>query len=64
MKIEMLESLGCSYLRHVRKCWIVQVNWKASDIWSKRKSTDQLDVLFQDTKTTFDGDGDPVFKRH
>lgn len=62
MKIEMLESLGCSYLRHVRKCWIVQSNWKASDMWSKQKSTDQLDVLFQDMKSRFDGDGNEVFK--
>ena len=62
MKIEMLESLGCSYLRHVRKCWIVQANWKASDTWPKRKSTDQLDVLFQDMKIRFDGDANEVFK--
>lgn len=62
MKIEMLESLGCSYLRHVKKCWIVQANWKATDAWSKRKSTDQLDALFLDMKARFDGDGNEVFK--
>ena len=62
MKIEMLESLGCSYLRHVKKCWIVQDNWKASDAWSRQMSTDQLDSLFQDMKARFDGDTNEVFK--
>ena len=37
MKMEMLEPLDCSYLRHVRKCWIVQANWKAAGTWSKRE---------------------------
>ena len=29
MKIEIGESLACSYLRHVKHCWLVQANWKA-----------------------------------
>ena len=62
MKIEMLESLGCSYLRHVRSCWIVQTNWKVSENWSRRKSTDHLEPLFQDMKGRFDGDANEVFK--
>lgn len=28
MKIDMMESLGYSFLRHVQRCWIVQTNWK------------------------------------
>ena len=36
MKIEVGESLACSYLRHVKRCWIVQANWKASDDWEQR----------------------------
>ena len=28
MKIDMMESLGYSSLRHVQRCWIVQTNWK------------------------------------
>ena len=63
LKIEMLESLGCSYLRHVKKCWIVQANWKASDAWSRRKSAEQLDRLFHDMKIRFDDDTNHVFKR-
>ena len=62
MKIEMLESLGCSYLRHVKSCWIVQANWKTSDAWSKRQSTDNLDLLFQAMKARFDDDTKQVFK--
>ena len=62
MKIEMLESLGCSYLRHVKGCWIVQPNWKASDTWPKLESTDRLHGLFQDMKARFDGEGNDVFK--
>ena len=62
MKIEMLESLGCSYLRHVKRCWIVQANWKASDTWTKRKPSDQLEVLYQDMRTRFEGEANEVFK--
>ena len=34
MKIEMGESLFYSWLRHVKKCQIVQTNWKTSPQWS------------------------------
>lgn len=33
MRIEMGESLIYSYLRHVKKCHIVQTNWKTSPQW-------------------------------
>lgn len=33
MKIEMGESLVYSWLRHVKKCQIVQTNWKVSSLW-------------------------------
>ena len=33
MKIEMGESLFYSWLRHVKQCQIVQMNWKASSQW-------------------------------
>ncbi len=33
MKIEMAESLFLSWLRHVKKCQIVQLNWKPSSSW-------------------------------
>ena len=40
MKIEIGESLIYSWLRHIKKCQIVQLNWKASEKWDKDKDTD------------------------
>lgn len=33
MKIDMSESLFFSWLRHIKKCQIVQKNWKVSKFW-------------------------------
>jgi len=33
MKIEMGESLFYSWLRHVKECQVVQMNWKPSPSW-------------------------------
>ena len=46
MKIEIGESLGYSYLRHVKQCWLVQANWKVSEHWGKRQSDDTLESAF------------------
>ena len=62
MKIEILESLGYSYLRHVKNCWIVQVNWKASDNWPKQIPLNDLDAMFQTMRNRFDGEKSEVFK--
>ena len=59
MKIEVGESLACSYLRHVKRCWIVQANWKASDDWEQRQDAE---ALFSEMKKRFDRD-DSVFKK-
>ena len=61
MKIEIGESLGYSYLRHVKRCWLVQANWKASEHWAKRMSDNALEQLFQEMRRRFDHDGS-VFK--
>ena len=61
MKIEMGESLGYSYLRHVKNCWLVQTNWKASEHWEKLLADDELDRAFLSMRTEFDPDGE-VFK--
>lgn len=61
MKIEVCESLACSYLRHVKRCWIVQTNWKASEHWELREDA-ELEKIFSDMKCRFDHDG-IVFKR-
>ena len=46
MKLEIAESLGYSYLRHVQQCWLVQTNWKASEHWDKRLTDDELEQEF------------------
>ena len=45
MKLEVGESLGYSYLRHVQRCWLVQTNWKASEHWDKRLTDDELEQV-------------------
>lgn len=64
MKIEVGESLGYSYLRHVRKCWLVQANWKVSDCWPKHSpdTNTSLENLFREMQDEFDQDG-KVFKK-
>ena len=62
MKIEIGESLCYSYLRHVKRCWLVQTNWKVSEHWSKYKSDAELETMFQTMKQKFDEDG-TVFKQ-
>lgn len=61
MKIEMGESLGYSYLRHVKNCWLVQTNWKASEHWEKCVSEEELETVFHAMRQTFDLGGS-VFK--
>ncbi len=61
MKIEIGESLGYSFLRHVKGCWLVQTNWKPSDQWLPERTQTELDEMFQDIKRSFDPSGN-VFK--
>ena len=61
MKIEIGESLCYSYLRHVKRCWLVQTNWKASENWRKIPSDEALETVFAHMKEKFDSDGS-VFK--
>ncbi len=62
MKIEMLESLGYSYLRHVKQCWLVQANWKVSAHWTKHVSNEQLEGMFESMREQFDRDGSVLKK--
>ena len=62
MKIEIGESLACSYLRHVERCWLVQANWKAPEHWGRRLSDADLEALFAEMKRRFDPKG-AVFKQ-
>lgn len=45
MEIEIGESLFYSWLRHVRKCKIVQTNWKNSPAWDIKNSNEIADIL-------------------
>ena len=62
MKIEIGESLCYSYLRHVKRCWLVQSNWKVSEHWDKQNSEEELEDLFSSMRDLFDRDGS-VFKQ-
>ena len=57
MKIEIGESLIYSWLCHVKKCRIVQTNWKPSKKWSLFER-DRLEMLVQETKKYFRGEYD------
>ena len=62
MKIEVGESLACSYLRHVERCWLAQANWKISEHWERSLSDAEIEALFQEMKRRFDRNG-AVFKK-
>ena len=62
MKIEIGESLACSYLRHVERCWLAQANWKVSEHWERSLPDAELEALFQEMKRRFDRGG-AVFKK-
>lgn len=59
MKIDMLESLGYSFLRHVQGCWIVQTNWKASAEGLQEEAWEPLEARFREMREKF---GNDVFK--
>lgn len=62
MKVEMSESLCYSYLRHVKRCWLVQTNWKSSEHWIMYRSGEDLEEMYQNMKGKFDRGGE-VFKK-
>jgi hypothetical protein len=53
MKIEMGESLLYSWLRHVKKCQVVQTNWKPSPSWTLRDE-DKLELFMNITDKHFE----------
>ena len=57
MKIEIGESLTCSWLRHVRQCWLVQANWKVSEHWEQYPTDAEIEELFRGMKSRFDHGG-------
>ena len=57
MKIEIGESLGYSFLRHVKQCWLVQTNWTVSEHWAKHQTDEALEAMFSAMRENFDPDG-------
>ena len=53
--------MAYSFLRHVKQCWLVQTNWKASEHWSRILPDDELESLFAGMRERFDAGG-AVFK--
>ena len=52
MKIEMGESLIYSWLRRIKKCQIVQTNWKISTNWGL-KNKNEIETLKNKTENLF-----------
>jgi len=52
MKIEIGESLFYSWLRHVKECQVVQLNWKSSLSWPLQNE-DKLKDLMKITDTHY-----------
>lgn len=56
MKIEMGESLCLSWLRHVKKCQIVQTNWKPSPKWGDIQNKKEIERLMSLSKKYFESE--------
>lgn len=62
MKIEIGESLVYSWLRHIKSCQIVQLNWKASTVaWDLYKE-DIVENIYNKIHNHFSGRGYNIFK--
>ena len=59
MKIDMMESLGYSFLRHVQGCWVVQTNWK----WHERGVRERQGQVEEEFKKMRGQFGLDVFKK-
>lgn len=64
MKIEMGESLGASWLKHVKKCQIVQTNWKSSPCWELRHDEHELSGFMDKVGQFFAVQGLDIFKNN
>lgn len=52
MKIEIGESLVYTWLRHVKQCQMVQMNWTPSDLWTLKHESD-LDQIMKSVDLLF-----------
>lgn len=60
MKLEMGESLILSWLRHIKKCQLVQTNWKPSKKWQAYQNG-EIEKFFSSAKERFEKN---VFKKN
>ncbi|SDC96526.1 hypothetical protein [Williamwhitmania taraxaci] len=64
MKIEMGESLIQSWLKHICKCQLTQMNWKTSPFWEDSIDDKEAKKIFKKLKFDFkENDNDFVSKR-
>ncbi len=54
MKVEIGESITYSWLRHIKKCQIVQLNWKASPNWNEKGDVHELQKIMGKAINEFD----------
>jgi hypothetical protein len=62
VKIEIGESLVYSWLRHVKKCQIVQTNWKPSPRWEKNNI--DFEAVNKDINSEFNNFDLDIFKKN
>ena len=48
MKIEICESLCASWLKHKKRCLLVQTNWKVSPTWHTHRNKKIKDLVRDD----------------
>lgn len=53
MKIEIGESLFYSWLRHVKNCELVHLNWSTSPEWDYKADKEQLNKIVKETEVFF-----------
>jgi hypothetical protein len=64
MKIEMGESLFYSWLRHVKECQVVQLNWKSSPSWQIQNEESLEKFMNAAGKHFLDKYGYGIFKKN
>ena len=53
MKVEVGESILYSWLRHMKGCQVVQLNWKTSSEWDLNPRTDEMQCIMDKAQEFF-----------
>lgn len=62
MKIEIGESLFYSWLRHVKNCELVHLNWSTSPEWDYKADKEQLNKIVKETEVFLKKNMDPFME--